>query len=1015
MSEQLQESKTPTFTIIVPTYNQAQYLGACLDSVLSQTDADWEAIVVNDGSTDNTRQVADSYAKRDSRFRVFHKANGGVASALNKGLEQARGKWVQWLSSDDLFDPRKLEINRRAIATHPDCKFFYSYFRLLRESTGELTDHGLWGPLPDREVQIPTLFYRNYVSGITICVDREAWREVGVFDPSLRYGQDYDMWLRLLGSYPGQFIPEWTVTNRNHTAQGSETFPQACYYDTAKGGIRCLARGPLETLFPLLDLRKARHARRAVEVMLELSAADDAFIYALGWHPSVLLRVVEFVLSTAKRNKKLGRRLSTLVRWRCRRAIRRLGSTPAAFPWKIASAGLSVPGLELGDIVIDPEELGVARYFQLLAVHHPDSVPMRDYLALFHGRELPRARQGLTLPGEAAIEFHGVKGDFEAALRDGDLAPARDALLRRGWCVALMAEGRPRLTLLGGVPVFTAPAPVLARLRKKFEFEAVLSNDIARCGAAPGRLVMPLPQLASVDDGVEGLLQLLRWRADQVRQVKPIDLLDKLSIVFVIQSAIGGGAERATMNLAAELATRGRKIRIVTLEDRPQRPPTKRGVEIISLQARARKAHERRLSELNAASHALPLDSSAPATALAPTPQTAAGRLWAKLTPETRAFLHHLPYVPKAKNAVRALVSKMRTLKERAVLAVLALKPRSRSAPLAASVSPPFDPDPPVGQIHAALYPRTQAAMLLADALTEFGPEARVIAVMEDASIVTWLASTLTGISFVAWLHTLESSYLPQLYATKERFDAETALFAAATGRADRVVFPTIACGTDLAEMFRFPTAHITSIWNPVNIDETRRLATEAEPLSIEPHSPLFVAVGRLSNEKNHALLLDAFALLLKRHPSVRCRIIGEGELRRMVEQRAADLGLGDRLELPGYLDNPFADMANARALVLTSRFESFALVLVEAMALGVTPISVDCPTGPREVLGGDVGLLVPNDQPEALADAMSLVIQDEALVRLRVAAGLKRAEIFRCANAAERWLKLLDDVARHA
>jgi len=72
----------PLFSIVVPTYNQAHYLRAALDSVIAQTDPDWEAVVVNDSSTDQTRDILDAYADRDHRFRVIHKLNGGTASAF---------------------------------------------------------------------------------------------------------------------------------------------------------------------------------------------------------------------------------------------------------------------------------------------------------------------------------------------------------------------------------------------------------------------------------------------------------------------------------------------------------------------------------------------------------------------------------------------------------------------------------------------------------------------------------------------------------------------------------------------------------------------------------------------------------------------------------------------------------------------------------------------------------------------------------------------------------------------
>ena len=91
------------FSIIVPVYNVAPYLRECLDSVLSQTFSNWECLCVNDGSTDESGVILDEYVKKDSRFRVFHKKNGGVASARNLALEKVLGEWVGFLDGDDLY------------------------------------------------------------------------------------------------------------------------------------------------------------------------------------------------------------------------------------------------------------------------------------------------------------------------------------------------------------------------------------------------------------------------------------------------------------------------------------------------------------------------------------------------------------------------------------------------------------------------------------------------------------------------------------------------------------------------------------------------------------------------------------------------------------------------------------------------------------------------------------------------------------------------------------------------
>ena len=94
----------PKVSIIVPVYNVEQYLRQCLDSILVQTFTDWECILVDDGSTDCSKDICDEFANKDSRFRVVHKKNGGVSSARNKGIELSRGVYITFVDADDTID-----------------------------------------------------------------------------------------------------------------------------------------------------------------------------------------------------------------------------------------------------------------------------------------------------------------------------------------------------------------------------------------------------------------------------------------------------------------------------------------------------------------------------------------------------------------------------------------------------------------------------------------------------------------------------------------------------------------------------------------------------------------------------------------------------------------------------------------------------------------------------------------------------------------------------------------------
>ncbi|EME8139564.1 glycosyltransferase, partial [Enterococcus faecium] len=97
-------------SIIVPIYNVEQYLRKCVDSILAQTFTDFEVILVDDGSPDNSGAICDEYAKLDSRVRVIHKENGGLSDARNAGIEIAKGKYLGFVDSDDFIDKDMYEI-----------------------------------------------------------------------------------------------------------------------------------------------------------------------------------------------------------------------------------------------------------------------------------------------------------------------------------------------------------------------------------------------------------------------------------------------------------------------------------------------------------------------------------------------------------------------------------------------------------------------------------------------------------------------------------------------------------------------------------------------------------------------------------------------------------------------------------------------------------------------------------------------------------------------------------------
>jgi glycosyltransferase involved in cell wall biosynthesis len=190
--------------------------------------------------------------------------------------------------------------------------------------------------------------------------------------------------------------------------------------------------------------------------------------------------------------------------------------------------------------------------------------------------------------------------------------------------------------------------------------------------------------------------------------------------------------------------------------------------------------------------------------------------------------------------------------------------------------------------------------------------------------------------------------------------------------KADAIVAVSQSLADDLSQTARLNTASIQVIHNPIvtgSFKEQQRHCVKHPWFAEE--TPVVLGVGRLSEQKNFDLLIKAFALA-RQQKKLRLMILGEGEKRKALEQLIKQLGLEQDVQLMGYVDNIAAYMTKASIFVLSSDYEGFGNVLVEAMACGCPVVSTDCPVGPSEILAaGRYGQLVPVNNAALLADAL--------------------------------------------
>jgi len=217
----------------------------------------------------------------------------------------------------------------------------------------------------------------------------------------------------------------------------------------------------------------------------------------------------------------------------------------------------------------------------------------------------------------------------------------------------------------------------------------------------------------------------------------------------------------------------------------------------------------------------------------------------------------------------------------------------------------------------------------------------------------------------------------------------------------------------DLVRQFGVPADRIRVIPNAVELKRVRALAAEEPGLAVDWRVSTVIAVGRLTAQKGFRHLLDAFARLTRQR-SCQLLIVGEGRDRASLWRQARALGIHEWVHMVGFQANPFALMARSRVFVLSSLWEGFPFVLLEAMACGVPVVSTDCPSGPGElIVNGENGLLVPPADPVALADAMEALLVDQSrAARLAEAASIRLAT-FRPEALVRQCEEVLDSLTR--
>lgn len=206
---------SPRVSVVLPTYNQAEYLPQALDSILNQTWSDYELIVVNDGSTDDTPYILDEYQKRHG-FTVIHQDNQKLPRALNTGFRLARGQYLTWTSSDNVMLPHMLETLVDALDRNPQVGLVYADWEVIDE-------HGaVIGVVQTFDFDRYLLMRTNYINACFL-YRRACQDAVGLYDPEYIYAEDWEYWLRISRSFEMMRVTQVLYQFRIHSSSLTKT------------------------------------------------------------------------------------------------------------------------------------------------------------------------------------------------------------------------------------------------------------------------------------------------------------------------------------------------------------------------------------------------------------------------------------------------------------------------------------------------------------------------------------------------------------------------------------------------------------------------------------------------------------------------------------------------------------------------------------------------------------------------------------------------------------------------
>ncbi len=225
----------PKISVIMGAYNAERYLRGAVESILVQTFADFEFIVIDDGSTDSTADILASFP--DARMRIIRQKNQGLTKSLNRGLAESRGTYIARMDADDLSLPERFEKQIAFLDAHPDIGMCGTQAEFMDEDGNPLGRYAV----PQTQAQIVRMMpLHNPFIHPSVCIRKKVFERVGNYDERFLHAQDYELWTRIVPLYETANLPDSLMRYRVNGKGTTQTKKRSLRYKLAALHIRSL-------------------------------------------------------------------------------------------------------------------------------------------------------------------------------------------------------------------------------------------------------------------------------------------------------------------------------------------------------------------------------------------------------------------------------------------------------------------------------------------------------------------------------------------------------------------------------------------------------------------------------------------------------------------------------------------------------------------------------------------------------------------------------------------------------